>query len=376
MAPAGRRKAAALITSLKSEPQRFEFFAAVRWLVRMARASVSGWPWQGEIPGGDAGPEREAVRFRSHQSRTYAASAVHKLKPPEKNKPPELVVTVMGLTGPNGILPRHYSQLVLDTLRQNHTALADFFDLFNHRAISLYYRAWAKYRLPVSCEPSLLARDFGAEDPVTRALYALVGLGSADWQPATNRSTMRGQLKLRDDTFLYFAGAFSNRARNVVTLERMLQELLQSDVRVKQFQGQWMNLAPTEQSQLATKSNPLGVNAALGETALAGSRVWNVDSKIRVEIGPLDLRTFRRFTPAGDLLRPISQFIRTYVGPSFDFDILPILAANAVPQTQSMAGMGASRLGWDTWVRAKPYPRDAVDAVFAHSGQPEPAAQG
>ena len=370
MAAPGRRKTTALITSLLTEVQRFDFFAGVRSLVRLARDSIKAWPWSGESPGGDAAPEKEAVRFRSVQSRTYAASAITKLRPSDGKKPPELEVSVMGLTGPNGVLPQHYSQLVIDLARQNQPELRDFLDLFNHRSIGLLYRAWVKYRLPVSCEPTLVARGTGAEDPVTRSLYALVGLGTGAWQPTTSRSGVRNRLAFRDETFLYFSGAFAHWPRNAVSLERAVQELLGSPARVLQFCGQWLNLEKTEQTQMSAVAG-LGGNSELGMSALAGARVWNVDSRFRIELGPVDFATFQRFTPVGDLLRPVSQFARSYVGPTLDFDVLPVLRKDQVPETRLGMGTNASRLGWDTWVRGLPYPRDAKDAVFQHDGFPD-----
>lgn len=370
MAAPGRRKTAALITSLLTEAQRFDFFAGVRALVRLARDKFPAWPWSGEAPGSDSPPERDAVRFKSLQSRTYAASAIQRLRPSDGHKPPELEVSVMGLTGPNGVLPQHYSQLVIDLTRQNQPALRDFLDLFNHRTISLFYRAWVKYRLPVACEPTLISRGEGAEDSVTRSMYALVGLGSGTWHPATARSAIRNRLAFRDEAFLYFSGAFAHWPRNTISLERAIQELLNIPTCVLQFCGQWLLLEKSEQTQMSTMPG-LGGNSELGLSALAGSRVWNVDSKFRIELGPVDLATFQRFTPVGDLLRPVSQFARTYVGPTLDFDVLPVLKKEEVPETRLGLGTNASRLGWDTWVHGLPYPRDAKDAVFQHSGFPD-----
>ena len=55
-----------------------------------------------------------------------------------------------------------------------------------------------------------------------------------------------------------------------------------------------------DRSRLPDEDFPDGRNAALGLTALAGERVWDVQSKFRVAVGPLTYAEFRRFMPDGD----------------------------------------------------------------------------
>ena len=181
-----------VIARLFREGYLFDFFQAVRLLqLQSQQTSATGVP-PGATPdasrgpvGRDGEPGREIVRFRTHQSLTFPTSEIERLGPhgparrttpeaehrPAEDAPPEMFVNFMGLTGPNGVLPRHYTQLVLQQMRDGADTVADFFDLFNHRLISLFYRAWEKYRAAILVEQSRSAPSRGV-DLFTLALFS------------------------------------------------------------------------------------------------------------------------------------------------------------------------------------------------------------
>src|SRR5215467_3646565 len=113
--------------ALASDPTRFAFFQAVRLLQR-ARARATH-------VGGYGSPSAEAVRFRAHASLSFPASEIQSLDfPPDS--PPEMAVNFMGLTGPLGVLPLHYTAFLCDRIRDRDTTLRDFLDIVHHRLIS------------------------------------------------------------------------------------------------------------------------------------------------------------------------------------------------------------------------------------------------
>ena len=138
---------------LTREPEAFDFFQAVRLLERESQGGERASTLQSV--GRDAAPWQEFVRFRVIDTQRFPAAPIAALRRPTEDapdRPVEMVVTCLGLTGPSGVLPGHYSQLVIDTVRNRQLALRDFLDLFHHRLASLFYRAWAKYRLPIVFE--------------------------------------------------------------------------------------------------------------------------------------------------------------------------------------------------------------------------------
>jgi type VI secretion system protein ImpH len=269
-------------------------------------------------------------------------------------------VSFLGLAGPLGTLPPHYTNLLLRRLRARDLALRDFLDLFNHRAVSLFFRAWEKYRLPVAYERSRLDRRAKEMDSGTRALYCLVGLGT---------DHLRGRLDANDETFMFYGGHFAHFPRSAVSLEAVLGDYFEMPVRVQQAQGQWLTLDADDRSQLPGLGQPCGRHCQLGEDLIVGERVWDVQSKFRLRVGPLRYARFRWFMPNGDGLRSLCQLTRAYVGLELDFDVQVVLQAAEVPACRLTSDSAeGSYLGWNTWVRSDPCGQDAEDAVFSALG--------
>ena len=147
---------------------------------------------------------------------------------------------------------------------------------------------------------------------------------------------------------------------------------------VIQFLGRWLSLSRDDQTSLVSRGDLGGGNGGLGSgnnqlgvTAVAGERVWSIENKFRVRLGPLDYAQFWKLTPAGSQLSCLAQMIRTYVGFDLEFDVQLVLRRDEVPACQ-LAGDGqvGPHLGWNTWIRSLSMKRDAADAVFQVEGLP------
>jgi type VI secretion system protein ImpH len=354
MAAEDGRKGPDLSDLVRGEPYRFDFFQAVRVLEAAARLRADSDPRHpAAAVGRDHAPHREHVRFRAAPSLSFPAAPLAQVRGSTGAGPAEAVVTFLGLFGPHGVLPPHYTALLLRRLRDKDFALRDFLDLFNHRAVSLFYRAWEKYRLPIAFERA--ARD-GVTDPATQVVYCFAGFGT---------DGLRGRQAVPDGAFLYYAGHFAHFPRSAVALEALLADYFGLPVEVEQAAGQWLTLADADRSRLPDDEFPDGMNAALGLTALAGERVWDVQSKFRIAVGPLTYAEFRRFMPDGDGLRQLGALTRTYVGPELDFEVVPLLKpTDAPPLVLAGDGPDGPQLGWNTWVHDGDYDAVLSDASF------------
>src|SRR5262249_20969810 len=217
MAPASRRESAAVSERLFREPFRFEFFQAVRLLEHLERQRAEADPSRRRRPvGEDWAPAQEVVRFRALPGLSFPAGAVSQLRQDgAAGGPAEMVVSFLGLTGPNGVLPQHYTTLLLQRLRARDHSLRDFLDLVNPRILSPLFRAWEKHRFAIAHERALREGPKGEPDLFTQCLYALVGLGTG---------RQRGRLASGDAALLFYGGLFAHFPRPAVGLEGLLAE--------------------------------------------------------------------------------------------------------------------------------------------------------
>lgn len=343
-----------MIDRLQEEPQRFGFFQAVRLLERERRRRAQAAP-SGDIPPA-ANQEMEAALYRAEVSLAFPATEIAEVRPAESNEENprhlvEMVVSFFGLTGPTGVLPQHYSALLI-AMRSRNRAFRDFLDLFNHRLMTLFIDAWAKYRLPIAFE----RRHGGTDDPITAALRGVVGF------PVDPLLNARPQT---DSWVLYYAGLFAHTARSSAGLEGMLGDYFRLPITVEQFVGRWLTLGAADWTALPDRRRVNGSYCALGENATLGDRVWDVQGCFRLVLGPLDYPDFLRFMPGNADYRMLLELARLYVGQSLDFDVQLVLRRDQVPASQLAATESYTpNLGWNTWLPDPERRDDAADARF------------
>lgn len=137
----------------------------------------------------------------------------------------------------------------------------------------------------------------------------------------------------------------------------------------QQFVGRWLELEQPDQTALASRDRPEGLNARLGIDTIVGRRVWDVESTFEEAVGPLSAGDFRSRLPGTERLAASGDLLRLYAGPQYKIRGRLVLAADAVPRCQlggdkQATGLSGSRLGWTTWLGGG-RPHDRGDALFA-----------
>lgn len=250
--------------------------------------------------GFDSSPKLELIKFTAMQKFGYPGNAITKLEEigfEDGLHKVHMQVSFMGLTGCSGALPQFYSELVIQRLRHKDTTMRDFYDMFNHRLVSLYYRAWKKYK------PSLNhVNSDTAKDPYTQILGLLSG-GYNEHQ-------------------LHFSGLYSRKIRNAFDLKNVLSSYLGCQVTIKQMVGQWHNLNEQEQTCLASRVLYEGQHARLGVDTMLGKKVWDTSSNIEVQIATDDPCKAKLLLPGGNLFELARKITKDYVGNAINFRLV------------------------------------------------------
>lgn len=323
-----------LLQALTERPYGFDFFQALRRLDTLYRDKPRI---------GEAGrPQDEAIRLGQEPSLAFAPSTLASLKQRPKGLPPRLEVFFFGLFGPNGPLPLHLTEYARVRIR-NHDdeTFARFADIFHHRLLSLFYRAWA------SAQPTV-SYDRPEQDRFGTYLGSVLGIGAP---------SLRQRDGVPDLAKLYYAGLFANQTHHADGLQSIIADYMQMPVKIEQFVGHWLDLSPENMTRLGDSP----ITGALGVTAVIGSRVWDCQHKFRIIIGPIPYQDYRRLLPGSDSLKRLVALVRNYQDDSLSWDLQLILKKEEVPPLQ----LGQSgELGWTTWASSTEFEHDPGDLAL------------
>lgn len=340
--------AVALFAALAEAPYKYDFYQTLRRL-ECLRDDKPRW-------GEALRPIDEPVRLGQDPDLSFAPAPLASFEV-GPGHPPRLQVRLFGLCGPNGPLPIHLTEYVRERLRAaGDPTLSRFLDVFNHRFLALFYRAWAQAQPHVN-------HDRPETDRFSMYVGSFIGMAT---RPFRRRDAVQDQAKF------FHAGALIRQVRNAEGLTHLLVHYFGLPVRIEEFVGHWLVLGVGERSYL-------GQEVALGAGAVLGARVWDRQHKFRIRLGPLTLAQYESFLPAppkprrgegepaspklrvsesepasprprrgeGERLQQLVDWVRTYLCFELDWDVRLLLKQDEVPPLKLGGG---PRLGWTTWL--------------------------
>jgi type VI secretion system protein ImpH len=339
MAGEARQPAPGVIARILTEGAAFSFFQVVRLLEGFCGgASVGG-----------TNPEAEAIRLRPSPDLVFPLAGVARVdESHDTNGRARYLVTTnfLGLYGTTSPLPTSLTEDILMFDGERDRA-RDLMDVLNHRLLSLYYRAWAKYRYPVQWKP-------GGTDEISAKLLALCGLADASVRDALGVPAVR---------VLRYAGVLTQTPRSAAALRGILADYFEGvPCTVQQCVLRWVPVDAEDRWRIGRQ------NGQLGESATVGARVADRRGKLRIVFGPTDLPTFLRFLPPGDYYAAAAALARFVLRDNLEFDFEVRLRPEEVPPPV-LSRNWAPCLGWTSWLGR----RDGRDGVIVLR---VPAAKG
>jgi type VI secretion system protein ImpH len=324
---------------LQARPYQFGFLGAIRRfaVLHRERAPI----------GKSLRPSDDPFRLSQEPHLEFAPGSLAEFHPGKDGRPPRLVTYAFGLFGPNGPLPLHITEFIRDRVRNSDDpTAAKFIDLFHHRLLSLFYRAWA------DAQPTVQL-DRPESDRFAEYVGSLIGIGS----PA-----FHDRDAVPDNAKRFHAGTLGCQTRHPDGLAAMLADFFQVPVEIQEFVCHWMELPDECRTRLAGSHN----NGRLGHGAILGRRVWDCQSRFRLVFGPLTYADYQRLLPGGESLPKLVAFVRSYVGDEFDWELQLILKKEERPALR----LGSSgQLRRNAWLSRRPGGHDADELVISPMGK-------
>ena len=322
------------LRALADAPHGYGFYHAVRLL----ECAYRDKPRLGQ----SVRPVDDPIRLAQDPAVTFAPSTLSSFTPGKGNTPPRLATYFFGLFGPHGPLPLHLTEYARD--RQRHAGDATFVrfsDVFHHRMLSLFYRAWA------DAQPAV-QHDRPETDRFAEYIGSLFGVGAP---------SLRQRDEFPDAAKLHYAGWLVGQTRPPEGLRAILADFFELPVQITEFVGGWLALSQGDRWRLGEARE----TGALGHTVILGARVWDGQHRFRITIGPLGYGDFERLLPGGRGLQRLIAAVRNYIGDELAWDVNLILKRDEVPDLRLGA---AGRLGWTTWLGTRADDTDADDLLL------------
>jgi len=316
---------------LAREPWHFGFYEALRQLECRYRDHAR--------IGYAARPVDDAVRFGQTPSLQFAPSTLAEFSPKSQDLP-RLAVYFFGVLGANGPLPLHLTEYVRNRVRNaKDKALADFLDLFHHRLLSLFYRAWADK------EPTV---QLDRPDGDRFAFYVGTMLGVGE-------TSLRDRDAMPDHDKLHFAAHLGCHTRHAEGLASILAAFFHMPIRIQEFVGEWLEMPEDSYCYLDAADDSTG---QLGVSATIGTRSWQCQNKFRIVLGPVSLAQYSSLLPNGESSKRLVAIVRNYIGFELNWDV------NLVLQKQDVSPVRLGeygQLGWTSWLQGGKRTTDAND---------------
>ncbi len=266
----------------------------------------------------------DPIRLVQNVAMSFESATLTEFEPAKPEQPGRLAQRFFGLLGPQGPMPLHFTEFVLDRLKHHRDpTFGHFLNIFNHRMLSLFYRAWANN------EPTI-SLDRPEADRFADYVASLQGLGLNSLQ---NRNEIPDQVKY------YFCGHLASSSKTLEGLQAIITTFFELPCTINEFIGRWQPV-PVQDRFL------LGVDPAtgsLGSSAVLGEMIWNVDQTLQLRLGPLDHSDYHSFLPGSKRLQLLAEVVHNYIGFEFAWDVLPVLKQSEIPDFRIN---GSSHLGW------------------------------
>ncbi|WP_321872823.1 type VI secretion system baseplate subunit TssG [Burkholderia ubonensis] len=305
-----------LLERLLAEPWRFGFLALLRRIGANAAIDPIGRARR---------PQAEPFRLGQQPSLAFAPREIASVQ--EAAGRLKVRLFGLGMLGPNGPLPIHVTEMAKEREegRRDMTTV-DFFDIFHHRFLTLFYRAWASAQATAGL-------DRKDDERFSFYIASLMGQDAEE----IRRRPLPAHARLAASAHLV------RESRNSDGLRATLEHHFGVPVAIDENVFHWIEIDPADRGRMGRP----GPASMMGRHAILGRVAPDRQHRFRIVIGPVDLHAYLRFTPQGQDLPRLVEWVRAFVGYELEWELeLRIRPDSAPPAVMG----GAQRIGWSGWL--------------------------
>jgi type VI secretion system protein ImpH len=328
---------------LQAAAGSFDFVQAVDLIERLAALHHAGALAPAPL-GRGTDPRREALSLTAAFAFGFRPAPLARLEPgaaPDPDDPHgapgrwQMRVNFFGLASADGPLPDAYTELLRTQLLERDSAAADFLGIFQHRLLSLLYRAADALRAAAPFQAPGAA-------PLAPALRALTGLGAS--APA----------RALAQALLPNLPAAVQQRHSMHGFLALLRSRFGVPATGSEGGRRWLELDPELQTVLGERNDLLDPGAVAG--AVLGERVLDAGGLVRVDFGAVPAALFRALLPGGSRHAELAALCAWYLGPHLRCELTLAPEPEATRDTLGIAfGGEAFLLGYSSWVGERPH---------------------
>lgn len=312
------KKLISFLNKVSSQPYKYDYFSLLRQLESIKFISNE------KILGKATHPQQERIRVKQEPSLIFSPRNIQSVTLSPRYI--EISINGFGLFGPSGPLPLYITEYAYERKHQyGDNTWVGFINIFQHRLAILFYRAWANAQ-------SINSLDKNKRDYFGRYISCFNGLDSSI---AENTGFVHEFSKR------YFAGLLLKQSRSAANLQQLLNRYFKVPVAIETNIGRWVNVEG-EKTKIGST-----IKYKLGEGLLLGDKLYDVQSKFRIIIGPITLDGYKSFFKNGFNTQRIKEWIYLFVAEEYELEIQPILMQQEVPKLN----LGnTNQLGLSMWL--------------------------
>lgn len=347
-----------LNNNLAQHPWDYTFLQVCRWM----EAKGGHLPRIGE----ELHPQNELLRLGQEPSTVFAPREIASVRL-ERGRL-FLRLFGLGLYGPSGPLPLHLTETIHERrLQKRDTTLADFLDMFHHRWLSLFYRAWAQGQAAAGLDRrnderfSIYIASLVGHHPAAQighhpaAQISHHPAAQMDHHPASNPGQNLAEADpLPAHARLAAAGHLVRHVRNPAGVAATLEHYFAMPFRLEEYAFQWLMVEPEDRVRLGRQafgaSGTSGISGILGRNAVLGRHIPDRQYAVTLHARPPDLPTYERLLPGNPWHAHLTRWLRCFTGLELRWELRLALPAGKTPPCGLNNGV---RLGRTSWLPAR-----------------------